>query len=387
MTQTIDPHSPLAFRCAEGSGIFDLRRGQDGADTIKVEARQMTGHQKEAIVTEGRNGDSWRLPSDEGAHLKGSDLAPFPLGFFNAGLQGDLFHHISHVFGEHKESLQDVTIELVNHYWLTGSFALGTGQGHAEPTEIRIRVESAASASTVATLVRLALDQSPAIDLLRTPIENTFALYINGRRRRVEGIPRSDASDASDPFLTYRSAPLPVGGRTSADLIAKSERTEAIYPNAVPTGSPPRTIRNVHGLGRLEASSEQTNIESWLELPSASHFLFRSATGNNANAPSGLALLSAGVAFCFMTQLARYIETMKMAIKGVRMVQLSPYTIEAGKGRAFPIDTHLFLNGDAPEETHLRLLLIAAHTCYLHATAAARIEPLIEIFHNGVKIE
>lgn len=88
-----------------------------------------------------------------------------------------------------------------------------------------------------------------------------------------------------------------------------------------------------------------------------------------------------------MTQLARYIETMKMAIKGVRMVQLSPYTIEAGKGRAFPIDTHLFLNGDAPEETHLRLLLIAAHTCYLHATAAARIEPLIEIFHNGVKIE
>ena len=86
-----------------------------------------------------------------------------------------------------------------------------------------------------------------------------------------------------------------------------------------------------------------------------------------------------------MTQLARYIETMKMAISGVRMVQLSPYAVEGSRGRALPIDTHLFLNGDAPEETHLRLLQIAARTCYLHATAAAGIEPVIDIFHQGVR--
>lgn len=387
MTQSIDLGIPLAFRCREGSGLSSLRVGQDDSDTIMVEARQMTGHQKEAVVTEGRSGASWRLPSDEGLHLNGTDLAPFPLGFFNAGLQGDLFQRIRQVFREQDETLPAISIELVNHYWLTGSFALGTGQGHAEPNEIRIRVESEAPAGAVAARVKQALNQSPAIDLLRTPIQNTFALYINGRRRPVAGIPRSDASDAADPFLTYRSAPLPVGEPVPADLIAKSERTEASYPNAVPTGTPPRTIRNVYGRGRQEADSELARIESWLELPNASHFLFRSATGVNSNAPSGLALLSAGIAFCYMTQLARYIDIMKMAIKGVRMVQLSPYAIEAGKGRALPIDTHLFLNGDAPEQTHLRLLVIAANTCYLHATAAARIEPVIEIFHNGVKTD
>ena len=50
----------------------------------------LAGHQKEAIVYEGAGGPRWRLVSDEGKHLGGTDLAPFPLGFFNAGLHGDV---------------------------------------------------------------------------------------------------------------------------------------------------------------------------------------------------------------------------------------------------------------------------------------------------------
>lgn len=387
MSPSIDPGRPLAFRCREGAGLSGLRTGQEGADTITVEARQMRGHQKEALVTEGRSGAAWRLPSDEGVHLNGTDLAPFPLGFFNAGLQGDLFQRIRQVFHEQDQTSPDLRIELVNQYWLAGSFALGTGKGHAEPTEIRIRVESEAPASAVAARVKKALDQSPAIDLLRTPIENTFALYINGRRRPVTGIPGSQASDVADPFLGDRAAPLPVGEPAPDDLIAKPDRREATYPGAMPTGTPLRRIRKVHGRGRLAADSDLASIESWLELPSASPFLFRSATGTHSNAPSGLALLSAGIACCYMTQLARYIDTMKMAVNGVRLVQRSPYAITAGRGRALPVDTHLFLDGDAPKQNHLRLLQIAAQTCYLHASAAAQMEPVIDIFHNGAKID
>jgi len=47
-----------------------------------------------------------------------------------------------------------------------------------------------------------------------------------------------------------------------------------------------------------------------------------------------------------------------------------------------PIQTHLFLNGDAPEATHTQLLEIAAHTCYLHVTAATAHEPLLEVVIN-----
>ncbi len=48
-----------------------------------------------------------------------------------------------------------------------------------------------------------------------------------------------------------------------------------------------------------------------------------------------------------MTQLSRYIENMKLAIRGVRLVQFTPFC-GGRKAVAEPIDTHLFLNGEAP---------------------------------------
>ena len=44
------------------------------------------------------------------------------------------------------------------------------------------------------------------------------------------------------------------------------------------------------------------------------HPEFVSDEGEAGVAPRGLALLSAGIAFCYMTQLSRYIENMKMNI-------------------------------------------------------------------------
>ena len=83
-----------------------------------------------------------------------------------------------------------------------------------------------------------------------------------------------------------------------------------------------------------------------------------------------------------MTQLSRYIENMKMNIHGVRLVQFNPY-VAGSNAAAEPIDTHLFLNGEAADETHLQLLTIAARTCYLHAAAKTPTEPNLRIVHNG----
>jgi len=117
-------------------------------------------------------------------------------------------------------------------------------------------------------------------------------------------------------------------------------------------------------------------------MPGTSHFRLVSDEGGADVAPCGLALLSAGIAFCYMTQLSRYIENMKMNIHGVRLVQFNSYI--AGPAAAVePIDTHLFLNGEAPEETHLQLLTIAARTCYLHAASKTPTEPNLRIIHNG----
>ena len=45
------------------------------------------------------------------------------------------------------------------------------------------------------------------------------------------------------------------------------------------------------------------------------------------------------------------------------------------RARAGAVDTHLFLNGSAPDDMHENLLNMAARTCFMHAAAAARIEP------------
>jgi hypothetical protein len=377
LTDTIDMHGdPLGFKLKAGTGTAQPHQGRR---VIKVEARQMAAHQKEAVVTEA-DGCAWRLTSDEGKHLRGTDLSPFPLGFFNAGLQSDLAGRISGLAARNGIALDGIEISAVNHYWLTGSFIQGTGEGHAEPPDIEIRLQSTAGRDAIEALVKSALDASPAIALLRTPLTaNSFALYINGRRRRPEDVTNSEAPEAADPYRSYAKPPRPLAGGRS-DLIEKTGQQEAGATELAPPTVNGKLLRNIHGTGKLR-NDGLFETDTWLGLPGCSHFRLLSDDKADA-APSGLALLSAGVAFCYMTQLSRYIENMKMSIRRVRLVQFNPF--EAGdRAAAEPIDTHLFLDGEAPDETHAKLLSVAARTCYLHAAAKTPTEPNVRIVHNG----
>jgi len=385
LTDTIEMHAdPLAFRLRRGRGRSTLLDGRH--DVIKVEARQLAGHQKEAVVTEGRDGSAWRLTSDEGKHLRGTDRAPFPLGFFNAGMQADLYGRIRSLAASRNITLDDVAIHVTNHYWLTGSFIHGTGEGHAEAPDIEVRLQSGASTETIRALVAAAMNASPAIALLRTPLlGNTFALYVNGRRRQVAGVANSASADAGDPYRVYSRAPRPLDANARHDLIEKTGRVEQGTPDPASPTVTDKLIRNVHGEGKPFGRDGMYEVDTWLGMPGTSHFKLVSDEGVANAAPCGLALLSAGIAFCYMTQLSRYIENMKMDIRGVRLVQFNPY-VAGSNGVAESIDTHLFLNGEAPEETHLQLLTIAARTCYLHAASKTATEPNLRTIHNGQDI-
>jgi uncharacterized OsmC-like protein len=380
LTDTIDMHGdPLAFLVRRGSAA-PLRSGRG---VIKVEARQMAGHQKEVVLTEGAEGGAWRLTSDEGLHLKGTDVAPFPLGFFNAGLQADLYGRMRTLAAGRGIALETVAIRVVNHYWLTGSFIHGTGEGHAEAPDVEVQVQSPASADAVEALVAAAMDASPAIAYLRAPLSgNTFALYINGRRRQVEGVANSASPDAGDPYRTYAQAPRPLDANARRDIVLKTGRVEQGEPQLLAPTVTNKLVRNIFGDGRPVGSEGLFETDTFLGIPGASHFKLLSDDGGGGAAPHGLSLLSAGIAFCYMTQLSRYIENMKMKIRSVRLVQFNPY-VAGPKAAVEPIDTHLFLNGEAAEETHLQLLTIAARTCYLHAAAKTPVEPNVRIVHNG----
>ncbi len=383
VTDTIEGSGfPLGFRTSARAGHPAAASG-----ACVVEARKMaSAHQKEAVVRLGGEPGAWRVVSDEGVHLGGTDLAPFPLGFFNAGLHADLAGRLVALAKERGIGLAELGIRLKNFYSMTGSFFRGDGQGFAEPAEIEVAVGSEADGGAVSALVDDAVDASPALAVMRSPVATGFALYVNGRRRPLTTMPASQAADAPDPFATYAEPPAPEGEQAhAADPIRKTGERESGTVEPAPAGTSTRIVRIVDGSCRLVQRDGLTETETWLALPGASHFTFKSdERADRDEAPRGLALLWAGLAFCFMTQLDRYIEHMKFAIDGVRLVQYCPDAADIAAGR--PVDTHLFLNRREELETYETLMRIAARTCYLHATLAASLEPRSSVLHREAAI-
>lgn len=381
---------PLGFRAGKGQRIAGAILGEVGSDTFISEARQLGHHYKEAIVQEGAAGSSWRMTSDEGSYLGGTDLAPFPLGFFNAGLQSDLAGRVARLSNSRGLVWSRLAVGISTQYSLSGSFAQGTGRGYAEAVGAHVEMESEAGDAELASLLAAAVAESAAFDLVTRPLDNTFALYCNGRLRPSPALPASHAAAPVDPYLKYAKPPVPLPDTSGlGDLIIKThDRTEG--QPTTPASSTPvpggRVTWAVNGEGELDPNTSLYRCKVALNRPGSTHFAYISDETSADRAPSGLSLMSAAVAFCYMTQLSRYIDAMELAIRNVRLVQLSPFAINSdGRGLAGPCDTHLFMQGEADEATFERLQLVAANTCYLHQTMVHS-TPLNVTLSNGGRI-
>ena len=348
----------------------------------------MFGHQKEAVVTEGQSGSSWRLTTDEGGHINGTDLAPFPLGYYNAGLHADLLNRVVGLAGQRHIVISDLQLDLRNGFYLTGSFFKGTGQGFGEPAAIHISIQSPATTSEVEQLVADAVAASPAMATMTQPVANTFAIYVNGKRMPVLTMEASPAADAPDPQTTYPSAPAPLPGDDAlSELIHKTGQVNQGEIALTPAETTTRIVRTVAGNSELINSDGVTEVDTVLGLPGQSHFALKTDERITYDqAPSGLALHSAGIAFCYMTQLGRYIDLMNFDITDVRLVQYSGYELAQSavglRGRIDPVDTHLFLSGETTPDQFEKLMHIGASTCYLHGTLGASLEPTVSVHHE-----
>jgi len=393
VVDTIDGSGfPLGFRVTQGQARPSVVTGGLGTAIFRVDARALGGHQKEAVVTEGEGGSAWRMVSDEGPYLKGTDLAPFPLGFFNVGLQADLLNRVESCAKAMSVRLDTVELEIDNLYAFSGSFFKGTGQGVAGPAQVRARIRSQAPASVIADLFRNALQASPAMSAMRTPLKNTFALYVNGTRYVVPEAHASSASDAVDPFKAYKGAPRPQSERGDlADIITKNP--QPIGESEVMPAAGTQFELKVLGKSRFVNGCATTEAETWLERPVGSHFAFKSdELGASGVAPSGLAYQAAGISFCYMTQLLRYAEYLKYKVSAIRLTQFNPYGLSGNmadgtlEGVAGPVDTHLFLDGEEPDDVMQQLLIMGARTCYLHAALGATLLPEVALELNGERV-
>ena len=387
---------PLGFKVAQGTAPRPLAGMAAAQDILKVEVRAMGGHQKECVVTDGVAGSAWRMVCDEGAGLNGSDLAPFPLGFMSAGLQAELLGRIARLALARAVPIDSLRVELVNRYAFEGSFFRGTGRGSALAPAFQVHLDSPAPALQVRALVDAAAGASPLLAAVKSALANTFALYVNGQRRTPLQVLPSTRADAPDPLKSWRGVPQPLaGGGALAGMVAK------LAPPPANTGPPRPAMRPDQDVQfAIEICGEshwQDGIaasETWAAKPFGSRFGLKSDERSAGDqAPSGLALAAAGVAFCLMTQLLRYSEFRKYQIRAVRIVQYWPMQQVLGadgapsgtlSGTSGNLDTHVFLHGEETDENMGHLLLSSANTCYLHALLGAALQPEITLLHNGV---
>jgi uncharacterized OsmC-like protein len=379
---------PLGFKVSQGASRPGVIGDAASKDLFRVELRAMGGHQKEAVVTEGERGSAYRAVSDEGPGLNGTDLAPNPLSFFSAALPADFLSRFAQLARAQGIAIEKASTEQLNVYAFQGSFMRGDGKGSAEAPRIRLKLRSSAPAARLNALARAALVASPLAAMCREPLENTFALYVNGRRRAFATPAPSPAPDAQDPLKVWKGVPAPLDAANDLSaMVAKlgpASAPAAPVPPADPAANVRREIR-ISGATRWSDGLTESEIKGGV-----SRFGLRSDERPGAGrAPSALAIGAWGVAFCLTTQFLRYADFHKMNIRAVRMVQFSPFetlgSAAAGTLRALahPMDTHIFLHGDETDERMEKLLVMAQNTCYLHALLAGRLEPIVELELNG----
>jgi organic hydroperoxide reductase OsmC/OhrA len=111
--------------------------------------------------------------------------------------------------------------------------------------------------------------------------------------------------------------------------------------------------------------------------PHGSVFCFLSdeaeGAGGRGLAPDAASYISAGIAFCFMTQFGRYAKILRKDLRDYRIVQDTHFTLggaSAGTGRpggADPVETHVWLDTGEDDAFARDALNMAEQTCFLHA--------------------
>ena len=391
---------PLVFKSV-GASAPEASETRPPGNTvaIRTEVRSLEGMQKEAVVTCEPEGTSWRLVSDEGPYLNGKDMAPFPLAFFTAGMQFSFLSEFLQGARAQDVAIDEASLAQDNFYSMEGSFLRGDATGGAKPAVLRLRVKSNAPASKIAELSRMAEASSPAQSLMRNLMQNTFSLRLNGRPHPINDLASSPSPNEQDP-VTHFEGVVPASESFLPDIIKRVKTAEKRTGVEGGAGSSlqaeqKRTL-HVHGDARWLGGMLMESLVH-LYKPIGSSFAFicdeTERQGGKAIAPPPLAYLSAGIGFCYMTQLGRFAHIKKQALDSYRIVQKSAFPFrrasrDGSRAAAMaPVDTQVFLDARfAEDDDGPKLVSMGQQTCFLHAAMRGEHPSRISVELNGKEL-
>ena len=114
MPRLQDFNTPLAYKVDDSETTVSTSKGPIPSQlAYRVDIRSLDGMQKEAVVRQlvPQGGATWRLVSDEGPYLNGTDLAPFPLAFFAAGLQFCYMSQLVELLRTNKVNIHSLAVD------------------------------------------------------------------------------------------------------------------------------------------------------------------------------------------------------------------------------------------------------------------------------------
>ena len=388
---------PLVFKVNQQSTVLEVPPHVHGEIAIRLKVRALEGMQKEAIVHHEPSNTIWRMVSDEGPYLNGTDLAPYPLAFYAAGMAFSLISESVRHAETYGIKITSLSLLQDNFYTMEGSAIRGDMMAGALPTEITVRISADAPQETLVNLIQLAEASSPPQAYMRDLLKNTFALSQNGRGLDVAPVNPSPARLHEDPEPHFEAlAPLDPS-EYLPDIITKLTAAEVKHGVEGGAGSSlkseqKRTL-HIHTEGLLRDDGlKEARVQ--LFHPIGSTFKFISDETSDG-APPSLAYLSAGVGFCYMTQLGRYANIVKLGLNSCSIVQDNVFTLSGSardenlRAGAKPVDTHLFVRLDGTDESARKLLKLGEQTCFLHAAmrTSNRTQLRAEINETRVEID
>lgn len=359
-----------------GLALPHNRHGQ----TVRVWARSLTVMQKQAIVVSTRSGNAWRLASDEGPYLNGFDTAPCPLSFLSTGMVASYMNEILALARQRGIEIRDIVLVQDNYYTMKGSALQGTMTGGALPVDLEVQIDCDADETTLNDLVEHAVRASPLDGLMRKVHTSLFTLTMNGEEVGVGKVASIDGPAEPDPgdrFAQIRP------GKANGDFPELINRLDAVEARPGVVGgagtslqtSQDRTL-HLRVTCRLRPDGVK-EITQELFSPLGSTFRFLSDEtgefGGKGVAPDAVSYLSAGIAFCFMTQLGRYAKIMKKRLDEYKVIQDTHFSLGGASGGsgepgvADAVETHVHLETPDGKDFARKALDMGEQTCFLHA--------------------
>jgi hypothetical protein len=386
-----DPR-PTFFKLAD-TGALGLAvpsiRGDRG-EAVRVVARTLSGMQKEALVASARTGAVWRLASDEGAYLAGFDAAPCPLSFLTTGMVSSYLNEILALAKMRGIRIDDIRLIQDNFYTMKGSARRGDMTGGARDIELEAQIASDALPEALRALVYDAVAASPLNGLMRGCKESLFSLAHNGASIVPAKASAIVPVDQAAPDALFETA-APAPGDWS-DLIvrgamtAKAEDTTTFAGGSL-TDEQDRLL-HIRGVGALRPDGiKQVDVHLFNPHGSIFRFLCEEAAenGGQGRAPDAASYISAGIAFCFMTQLGRYAKIVRKDLRDYRIVQDTHFSLggaSGGLGRpgeTDPVETHVQLQTGEDDDFARACLDMSEQTCFLHAFCRTDLKARIKL--------